>query len=202
MANPPIKLIVGLGNIGREYEQTRHNAGFWFADAVARKYGAFFQEQKKFFGSLAKFRAAGQEVLILKPSTLMNRSGQAVAAVAQFYKIKPEEIVVAHDELDLMPGIRKFKKGGGTGGHNGLKSISQCLGTQDYYRIRFGIGHPRTLGLPMDVSDFVLGKPSSEDMRKIEDNVDYVVPAVDDLVNGDIKAATLFINTQNEPKKQ
>ena len=124
-----IRLIVGLGNIGSEYEDTRHNAGFWFVDQLARRENTFFREEKKFQAEVARVRLAGQDVWLLKPTTYMNRSGLAVVALALYYKILPEEILVVHDELDLMPGCMKIKKGGGNAGHNGLKDISEKLST-------------------------------------------------------------------------
>ena len=124
-----IRLIVGLGNPGPDYENTRHNAGFWFLDRLALKQSVFFHEEKKFFGQVAKVRIANQEVWLLKPSTYMNRSGQAVVALALYYKILPEEILVVHDEMDLLPGCMKVKKGGGNAGHNGLKDITEKLST-------------------------------------------------------------------------
>jgi PTH1 family peptidyl-tRNA hydrolase len=165
------KLIVGLGNIGREYQDTRHNAGFWCVDYLAEKLGISLREDKKFLGSVGRGMLQGNEVLLLEPSTLMNLSGKSVASAAAFFKIKPSDILVIHDDLDLLPGQKKFKCGGGNAGHNGLKSICQCLGTPDFYRLRLGIGHPRTLNLPMAVADFVLARPSGEDFNKIRDNI-------------------------------
>ena len=155
MANTPIRLIVGLGNPGPEYERTRHNAGFRFLDALADKNGGTFRNEPKFKGEIARARIAGEEVWLLKPLTFMNSSGESVSAVANYYKIKPEEILVVHDEMDLLPGCMRIKQGGGNAGHNGLKSITQQLGTPNFWRLRLGIGHPRTLGLAQQVFDFV-----------------------------------------------
>ncbi len=162
-----VKLIVCLGNIGAEYEQTRHNAGFWFANVVVGKFGGTFLENKKFFGSLATSHIAGRDIFVLKPSTLMNLSGQSVAAIANFYKIQSSEILVVHDDLDLPAGGYKYKFGGGTAGHKGLKSIIEQLGTPNFQRFRIGIDHPRNKNLPIDVVDYVLCRPEREDLKKI-----------------------------------
>ncbi|MDO5639060.1 MAG: aminoacyl-tRNA hydrolase [Neisseria sp.] len=163
-----IKLIVGLGNPGKEYEQTRHNAGFWFVDELAWAWKATLKDEKKFFGEAARVARPEGDVWLLKPTTFMNRSGQAVAALAQFYKIKPAEIMVVHDELDLACGRIKFKLGGGNGGHNGLKDIQARLGTPDFYRLRLGIDHPGDRNL---VVGYVLNKPGAEDREKIDDSI-------------------------------
>ena len=161
--NPP-RLIVGLGNPGPEYEATRHNVGFWFVDQLADKLKISLAPQAKFYGRAAR---AG-ELWLLQPTTYMNRSGQSVAALANFYKISPAEILVIHDELDLPPGGIRLKQGGGNGGHNGLKDIQAKLGTPDFWRLRLGIGHPRTLGLSQQVADFVLHQPRKEELPDIE----------------------------------
>ena len=165
----PIRLIVGLGNPGPEYEQTRHNAGFWLVDQLANSLpGCRLQRESRFNAFVAKTALAGQEVFLLEPQTFMNLSGQSVGALARFYKIVPDEVLVVHDELDLAPGVVKMKKGGSSGGHNGLKSITAALGTQDYWRLRLGIGHPRTLGSQQPVADFVLHQPRKEELPGIE----------------------------------
>ena len=161
--NPP-RLIVGLGNPGPEYEATRHNVGFWFVDQLADKLKISLAPQAKFYGRAGR---AG-ELWLLQPTTYMNRSGQSVAALANFYKISPAEILVIHDELDLPPGGIRLKQGGGNGGHNGLKDIQAKLGTPDFWRLRLGIGHPRTLGLSQQVADFVLHEPHKEELPDIE----------------------------------
>ncbi|MFV5213708.1 aminoacyl-tRNA hydrolase [Azonexus caeni] len=158
------RLVVGLGNPGPEYEATRHNVGFWFVDRLAEQLRVSLAPQAKFFGRAAR---AG-ELWLLQPSTYMNRSGQAVAALANFYKISPAEILVIHDELDLPPGGIRLKQGGGNGGHNGLKDIQARLGTPDFWRLRLGIGHPRTLNLAQQVVDFVLHPPHKEEAPDIE----------------------------------
>lgn len=138
-----IKLIVGLANPGAEYAQTRHNAGAWFVDALAERNGQSLKEESKFYGYTARLNLAGNDVRLLVPTTFMNLSGKAVAALATFYRIQPDEILVAHDELDLPPGVAKLKLGGGNGGHNGLKDIQSKLGNNpNFYRLRIGIGHP------------------------------------------------------------
>lgn len=159
MSAPALIAIVGLGNPGPEYERTRHNAGFWFADAVAERWRGSFRTESKFFGQLARVRIEGSEVLLLKPSTFMNRSGQAVQALMQFYKLTPAELLVAHDELDLPAGEMRLKLGGGHGGHNGLRDIHKPLG-DGYRRLRIGIGHPGDKNL---VLNYVLGRPSKAD---------------------------------------
>lgn len=159
MSAPALIAIVGLGNPGPEYERTRHNAGFWFADAVAERWRGSFRTESKFFGQLARVRIEGSEVLLLKPSTFMNRSGQAVQALMQFYKLTPAELLVAHDELDLPAGEMRLKLGGGHGGHNGLRDIHKPLG-YGYRRLRIGIGHPGDKNL---VLNYVLGRPSKAD---------------------------------------
>jgi PTH1 family peptidyl-tRNA hydrolase len=163
-----IRLIVGLGNIGAEYEATRHNAGFWYADAIARRAGARFSMERKFHGAVARARIDGSELWLLKPSTYVNRSGQAVVALALYYKILPTQILVAHDELDLLPGSIKLKLGGGTAGHNGLKDTQARLSTAEFWRLRIGIGHPRSLALEQDVGDFVLHPPRKEELTGID----------------------------------
>ena len=165
----PIRLIVGLGNPGPEYEQTRHNAGFWLVDNLANDLGCKLAREARFNALVGKTRIAGNEVWLLEPQTYMNRSGQPVGAVARFYKIAPEEILVVHDELDLAPGTARLKKGGSSGGHNGLKDISAALGTQDYWRLRLGIGHPRTLNSQQVVADYVLHRPRKEEQALIDE---------------------------------
>lgn len=161
-----IKLIVGLGNPGAEYEQTRHNAGAWFVEQLAQKYNQPLKEESKFFGYTARLNIKGQDIRLLIPTTFMNLSGKAVLALAQFYKIELHEILVVHDELDLPPGVAKLKLGGGNGGHNGLKDITSKFGNNPkFYRLRIGIGHP---GDKNKVVGFVLGRPPEKEMDLIE----------------------------------
>ena len=163
-----IKLIVGLGNPTAEYEHTRHNAGFWFLDELAWQWKAAFKNEKKFFGDVARVARPEGDVWLLKPDTYMNLSGKAVQALANFYKIQPEEILVVHDELDIDCGAIRFKLGGGNGGHNGLKDIQARLGTPDYYRLRLGIDHP---GDRNQVVDYVLHPPGKAEQEKIDDAI-------------------------------
>ena len=179
------RLIVGLGNPGAEYEATRHNVGFWLVDQFADKLKATLAPQGKFFGRTAR---AG-DLWLLQPTTFMNRSGQSVAALANFYKITAAEILVVHDELDLPPGGIRLKQGGGNGGHNGLKDIQARLGTPDFWRLRLGIGHPRTLGLAQEVVDFVLHPPRKEELPAIEHALARCLLAWPKLAAGDFAGA-------------
>lgn len=180
-----INLIVGLGNPGNEYVDTRHNAGFWFLDELARIHHGNFKNDKKFFGDAAKIHINGEEVWLLKPNTFMNLSGKALQAIAQFYKINIENIVVVHDELDLEPGVARLKKGGGHGGHNGLRDISARCG-KDFWRIRLGIGHP---GDKNKVSDYVLSKASTDDKISIVNAIDNVLRVMPDIIPGEMQKA-------------
>ena len=182
--NPP-RLIVGLGNPGPEYETTPHNVGFWCVGHLAGKLKTALALQPKFYGKAGR---AG-ETWLLEPTTFMNRSGQAVAALANFYKIPAEEILVIHDELDLPPGGIRLKQGGGNGGHNGLKDIQAKLGTPDFWRLRIGIGHPRTLGLAQQVVDFVLHQPRKEELPDIEHALARCLLAWPKLAAGDFAGA-------------
>ncbi|KCB26796.1 aminoacyl-tRNA hydrolase [Bordetella hinzii 4161] len=186
----PIRLIVGLGNPGPDYETTRHNAGFWLADHLADDLRASFTLEKAFMGQVAKARFEGDNVLLLKPITYMNRSGQAVGALARFYKLAPEQVLVLHDELDLLPGQVKMKQGGGHAGHNGLKDIQAALGTPNFWRLRIGIGHPRTLNLAQQVADFVLHPPRRDEQAEIEKVIDRCRAVVPALLRGDFALAT------------
>jgi peptidyl-tRNA hydrolase, PTH1 family len=203
MSNLPIKLVVGLGNPGLEYEQTRHNAGFWFVDALARELGASFNKESKFHGEVAK-AMKGSSVWLLKPMTFMNRSGQAVGALAKFYQITPAEILVAHDEMDLPPGGVKMKIGGAAGS-NGIKDIVNHLGTRDFWRLRLGIGHPRELagklGGSMDrpeVVDYVLHRPDAADAREIEDAMKRALDCWPAIATGEMEAAMLKLHTKTK----
>ncbi|NEX64333.1 aminoacyl-tRNA hydrolase [Noviherbaspirillum galbum] len=187
-----IRLIVGLGNPGPEYEQTRHNAGFWLVDNLA---ASPLARESRFNALAAKTRIAGQEVWLLEPQTFMNRSGQSVGALARFYKIAPDEVLVAHDELDLPPGAARLKKGGSSGGHNGLKDITAALGTQDYWRLRIGIGHPRTLNLQQPVVDFVLHRPRKEEQSLINDALDKSLAVIPMLCEGKFEAAMMQLHS-------
>ena len=187
-----IQLIVGLGNPGPQYEDTRHNAGFWWIDAAARKLGLFLNMERSYHGLMARTTLNGKPVWLLQPQTFMNRSGQSVAALARFFKIPPENILVVHDELDLEPGQVKLKKGGGHAGHNGLRDIHAQLGSPDYWRLRIGIGHP---GVKSEVVHWVLKKPSPDHRIAIEQAIDHSLKALPDLLAGDMTKATKDIHT-------
>ena len=192
----PIRLIVGLGNPGAEYEQTRHNAGFWLVDNLADSLpNARLQRETGFNAMVAKTIIGGNQLWLLEPQTYMNRSGQSVGAIARFYKIQPDEVLVVHDELDLPPGAAKLKKGGSSGGHNGLKDITSALGTQDYWRLRIGIGHPRTLNLNQPVADFVLHRPRREEQLLIDEAIEKALRIIPIAVAGDFTKATMELHT-------
>lgn len=192
----PIRLIVGLGNPGPDYEQTRHNAGFWLVDNLANSLpNARLQRESGFNALVAKTIIGGNQLWLLEPQTYMNRSGQSVGAIARFYKIQPDEVLVVHDELDLPPGAAKLKKGGSSGGHNGLKDITSALGTQDYWRLRIGIGHPRTLNLNQPVADFVLHRPRREEQLLIDEAIEKSLRIIPTAVAGDFTKATMELHT-------
>ncbi|MBP7524793.1 MAG: aminoacyl-tRNA hydrolase [Propionivibrio sp.] len=176
------RLVVGLGNPGAEYEDNRHNLGFWFVDRLARDLKVSLAPQGKFFGHVGRL----DDLWLLKPSTFMNRSGQAVVALARFYKIMPDEILVVHDELDLQPGVIRLKQGGGNGGHNGLKDIQAHLTTPDFWRLRLGIGHP---GERNEVVNYVLRAPRREEQELIDQAIDRCLLAWPKLGAGDYEAA-------------
>jgi len=181
--NDSIRLIVGLGNPGSEYENTRHNAGAWLLEEIARHYGVQLKPEKKFHGISGKANIKGQDVFLLFPTTFMNLSGQAVQALANFYKISVNEILVLHDELDLPAGVARFKKGGGHGGQNGLRDIISKMGNnKDFYRCRIGIGHP---GDKNKVTGHVLGKPNKDELNKIMNAIDAAASEIDSTVSGD-----------------
>ncbi|MFW3616131.1 aminoacyl-tRNA hydrolase [Billgrantia antri] len=161
---PQVKAIIGLGNPGDNYAATRHNAGAWLVEILARQAGTELRTEKKFLGLYAKVQLDGQELHLLEPTTFMNRSGGAVAALCQFFKIAPGELLVAHDELDLPPGTARYKQGGGHGGHNGLRDIISALGDKDFNRLRIGIGHP---GDSRQVTNYVLGRPGKSELEAI-----------------------------------
>lgn len=192
----PIRLVVGLGNPGREHAATRHNAGFWFVDALAPRLSAAFTTEAKFFGQVAK--AAG-DLRLLKPATYMNLSGRSVVALARFFDITPDEILVVHDELDLLPGEAKMKFGGGIAGHNGLRDIAAQSGTPDFWRLRLGIGHPRDSAIPQqDVADYVLSPPNRDERAAIEAAVDRGLEAWPAIAAGDFERAMQSLHTRKE----
>ncbi len=188
-----IQLIVGLGNPGQQYEKTRHNAGFWFIDAIARTHGINLKSENKFHGEVGKGRIDGEEVWLLKPRTFMNKSGQGIAALARFYKIDAENILIAHDELDLDPGTVRLKKGGGHGGHNGLRDTVAQLGTKDFQRLRLGIGHP---GHASQVSGYVLGKAPAIDQALTEGAIDKALDNLSLIVSGELQKAMNRLHSQ------
>ncbi len=192
-----IKLFVGLGNPGPEYEATRHNAGFWWTEALAREFKTSLALDKNYHGRVARTAVNGQTVWLLEPLTFMNLSGKSVAALARFFKIAPQEILVAHDELDIVPGQAKLKFGGSHAGHNGLRDIHAQLGTGDYWRLRIGVGHP---GVKSEVIHWVLKKPSQEHRVAIEDSIARSLKAVPALLAGEMEKATMLIHTSAPPR--
>lgn len=192
-----IKLFVGLGNPGPEYEATRHNAGFWWIDALSRELKAPLSLDKSYFGQVARTTVNGQVVWLLKPLTFMNLSGKSVAALARFFKIQPNEVLVAHDELDIVPGQVKLKFGGSHAGHNGLRDIHAQLGTADYWRLRLGVGHP---GVKAEVINWVLKKPSAENRTSIDDTIARCLKALPELLAGEMEKATMLIHTSQPPR--
>ncbi|MBA3979019.1 MAG: aminoacyl-tRNA hydrolase [Alcanivorax sp.] len=188
----PIRLIVGLGNPGAQYADTRHNAGAWYVDALARSQGVSLSEDKKYFGLTGHFTFGGETVRLLIPTTYMNRSGQATAALANFFRIPVTQILVAHDELDLPPGVIRLKKGGGHGGHNGLRDmISKHANQRDFVRLRIGISHPGSADL---VTPHVLGKPAPADRERIERAIDEALRYTGEIVRGEIDQAMNQLN--------
>lgn len=189
MSQAAPKLIVGLGNPGPEYSETRHNAGFWFCERLAQTLGVRFNEESRFHGYVGRHGSTW----FLLPQIYMNRSGQSVLALAHFYRILPNEILVVHDELDIPPGQLRLKYGGGLGGHNGLKDITARLSTQDYWRLRIGIGHP---GDKNQVANFVLNRPRREEQDEIDTAIERALVAWPKIAKGDWNAATQHINAR------
>lgn len=186
------RLVVGLGNPDPEYQETRHNLGYWFVDLLARQLNVSLALQSRFFGRTGRTG----ELWLLEPTTWMNGSGQSVLALAHFYRILPDEILVVHDDLDLAPGSIRLKQGGGNGGHNGLRDIQSRLGTPDFWRLRLGIGHPRALGLAQPVIDFVLHPPRKEELPAIEGALDRCLAAWPQLAAGDHAAAQRLLHAK------
>ena len=187
-----IKLFVGLGNPGPDYEATRHNAGFWWIDALARQLKVNLVPERSYYGLAGRTSVNGQSVWLLQPQTFMNLSGKSVASLARFFKIQPEEILVVHDELDLPPGQVKLKRGGSHAGHNGLRDIHAQLGSPDYWRLRIGIGHP---GEKSEVANWVLKKPAPDQRTLIEDSIAHSLKAHTAMLAGDMDKATLLVHT-------
>ncbi|MCS5592880.1 MAG: aminoacyl-tRNA hydrolase [Gammaproteobacteria bacterium] len=188
-----IKLIVGLGNPGKDYQPHRHNVGFWFCDALAHLYSGSFKKETKFFGGVAQINVAGSSLRLLKPGTYMNRSGQSIQSIAKFYQINADEILVAHDELDLDPGVARIKFSGGHGGHNGLRDTIKALSSKDFYRLRIGIGHP---GDKSKVADFVLHTPNKSEIEPIQTALVNSLNVIEQVVKGDIEPAMNALHTQ------
>ncbi|MCX8565459.1 MAG: peptidyl-tRNA hydrolase, PTH1 family [Glomeribacter sp. 1016415] len=194
-----IKLIVGLGNPGAEYAATRHNAGFWAVDAIARATQTALRHEARFHGLVARAHFQGSDVWLLQPHTFMNRSGQSVAALARFHKILPADILVVHDELDLPPGVAKLKFSGGSGGHNGLKDISAHLATPQYWRLRLGIGHPRDYALEerkADVVNYVLKPPRKEEQALVDKAIGRSLTVLQSVVQGEMERAMMELHRQ------
>lgn len=192
-----IRLFVGLGNPGPNYEFTRHNAGFWWLDALARELKTSLTMDKTYHGLVARTVVGGQTVWLLKPQTFMNLCGKSVAALAHFFKIAPQEILVAHDDLDILPGEAKLKLGGSHAGHNGLRDIHDQLGTDDYWRLRLGIGHP---GVKSDVIHWVLKKPSLDHRLAIDECIARALKAMPMFIAGQMDAATMLVHTSKPPR--
>ena len=188
-----IKLFVGLGNPGPEYQGTRHNAGFWWIDALAQDLKVALTPSRAYHGLVGRTSIDSRSLWLLKPQTFMNLSGRSVAALARFYKTAPHEILVAHDELDITPGQVKLKRGGGHAGHNGLRDIHDQLGSDDYWRLRLGIGHP---GVKAEVIDWVLKKPLALHRQLIEDCIGRSLKAVPLLLAGEMDKATMLLHTK------
>jgi len=187
-----IKLIVGLGNPGPQYDLTRHNAGAWFIKTIAEQESIQLKNENKFFGHFQKLNLHIHECFLLIPTTFMNHSGRSVSAVCNYYDITPEEVLVAHDELDLPVGKLKLKKDGGHGGHNGLRDIIKAFGTNDFYRLRLGIGHP---GHKDKVHDYVLSHPSKHDKTLIDDAICRATRTLEEIVSGNIAKAMQTLHT-------
>ncbi|MET0028706.1 MAG: aminoacyl-tRNA hydrolase [Candidatus Thiodiazotropha sp.] len=186
MKSVPIRLIVGLGNPGPDYEATRHNAGFWFLDRLAEQHHESFRTESRHHGLACRLDLHGHEVRLLKPTTFMNRSGQAVSSIANYFRIAPEEILVAHDELDLQPGEVRLKSAGGHAGHNGLRDIMSALGTPGFQRLRLGIDHPNNRAA---VVNYVLGRPSKADREAIDNAIDKAIDALPWIIKGEMQRA-------------
>ena len=192
-----IRLVVGLGNPGKEYERTRHNAGFWLVERFASASGVHFRKDPKYQALLARQEPNGAWLLL--PQSFMNASGRAVQMLAGFFKIKPEEILVVHDELDFPPGTARIKQGGGIAGHNGLKDISQRLGSHDYWRLRLGVGKPPA---GAEGADYVLQKPPAEERAAIDASIEAALAVLPQCLAGDLQGAMQKLHTQDKPVQQ
>ncbi|NIR59361.1 MAG: aminoacyl-tRNA hydrolase [Gammaproteobacteria bacterium] len=192
----PIAAMVGLGNPGPGYAATRHNVGFWLVDRLAARSGEGFREAPKVHGALARVRWDGHDLRLFKPGTYMNRSGRAVAALARYFKLAPEQLLVVHDDVDLPPGAARLKRGGGHGGHNGLRDIVAQLGTREFFRLRLGVGHP---GASDQVVDYVLGRPSAADREAIEAAIDRALEVLPLVLEGGLDKAMQELHTHRSP---
>ena len=187
-----IKLIVGLGNPGKDYQEHRHNAGFWFVESLASLNGSKFTSQSKFFGEASSISLNTNKIFLLKPQTFMNSSGGSVKSFLNYYDVSPEETLVVHDELDLPVGTVRIKLGGGHGGHNGLRDIIKALGSNHFYRLRIGIDHP---GSKHDVVDYVLKAPSKSELKSMEESLSSAIEITDLLVTGNFEDAMKALHT-------
>ena len=195
----PIRLIIGLGNPGREYEGTRHNAGYRWVDAIAARKKARWSKESKFSGWTTRVEEGGHDFRMLKPATYMNESGRSVAAVVRFYRIDPAAMLIVHDELDLPPGTVRLKKGGGTGGHNGLTDIVDALDTKDFWRLRIGIGHPGHKDL---VADYVLHEARREERELIEPAFERSLDLLPRIAGGRMQDAMTWLHTLPKPEEK
>jgi PTH1 family peptidyl-tRNA hydrolase len=193
----PLDLIVGIGNPGADYARTRHNAGVWFVECLAEKYGATFKQEKKFFGRVALARVNGRDIRLLLPDTYMNESGKSVGALVNFYKLEPESVLVAHDEIDFPVGKIRYKQGGGLAGHNGLRDISRSLaGSTEFNRLRIGVGHPGEKG---GVTGHVLGSVGKKDREMIDTCINLALSALPTAVSGDWQGAMHRLHNEQQP---
>ena len=188
-----IRIIAGLGNPDEKYERTLHNAGFWFVDALARKYGGHFRFDKKFDAATCRVKIHGEEVWLVKPQSYMNRSGSPVRGLLDYYRLTPGELLVAHDEIDLPPGTVRLKEGGGHGGHNGIRDVIRHCGP-DFLRLRLGVGHP---GEKHEVTNYVLKRGAAEVEAAVERNIDDAIGVLPELIEGDTGAAMKKLHTQD-----
>jgi len=193
----PLKLIVGLGNPGPEYLMTRHNAGFWFADALANKLSLTFSFDKKFQAEVCRYQSGSTDCWLCKPQTYMNDSGNAVQALMNYYKLSIDQVMVIHDEIDLMPGTTRLKKGGGHGGHNGLRDIIQRTGSSDFLRLRIGVGHP---GSKDKVVPYVLGRAGAEEENQIIDSFSLALEKSDQFFQDNLNKLMTELNKKNKPE--
>lgn len=192
-----LRVVVGLGNPGPRYSETRHNAGFWFLDRLAADHGVRFRRQPRLQADTAHVRGAGLDCRLLKPATFMNDSGRAVRALVDYYDVTPDQILIAYDEIDLEPGTARLKRGGGDGGHNGLSDVIACLGSADFLRLRIGVGHP---GHRDEVVDYVLSRPTPDELSKIDDAVNRARDVMPLLFSGQIQKAMTQLHSSNKPQ--